>query len=329
MNPPLLTIVVPCYNEEDVLPETIDRLTDVLRQLLDEALISVKSKLLLVDDGSKDRTWALIFRACRENEFVTGLKLARNFGHQKALLAGLSIAAQKADCVISLDADLQDDIGVIRDFVTAYLEGYDIVYGVRRSRDSDTIFKRATAQGFYRFMRKMGMNVIDNHADYRLLSKRALRELLRFKETNLFLRGIVPLVGFRSAIVYYDRKKRMSGESKYPLKKMLAFALDGITSFTVKPIRFITTIGFVASLVSVIAGTYALISKWTGTTQSGWTSLMISLWLIGGLLLLSIGLIGEYIGKIYEEVKQRPRFIIEEDLFSERIFDRSAVPDRL
>ncbi|KYD19288.1 glycosyltransferase family 2 protein [Saccharococcus caldoxylosilyticus] len=316
MNKPILTIVVPCYNEEEVLPETAKELTNVLENLLEDELIALGSKIMFVDDGSSDRTWELIEQESKRNPFVTGIKLSRNFGHQKALLAGLETAKQDSDCVISIDADLQDDISVIREFVIKYQEGYDIVYGVRRSRDTDTWFKRATAQWFYRFMQKLGVQLIYNHADFRLMSKRALEELSRYTEVNIFLRGMVPMLGFRSTQVFYDRKKRFAGESKYPLKKMLAFAFDGITSFSIAPIRWITFIGFLSFLFSSAAGIYALIVKLLGHAELGWTSLMISVWFIGGLLLIGIGLIGEYIGKIYQEVKRRPRFTIEKVLRS-------------
>ncbi|BDG45810.1 MULTISPECIES: glycosyltransferase family 2 protein [Parageobacillus] len=316
MQKPILTIVVPCYNEEDVLPETIKQLTNALENLLEEHLIAIGSKILFVDDGSRDRTWELIEQESERNPFVTGIKLSRNFGHQKALLAGLETAKNDSDCVISIDADLQDDVSAIREFVMKYHEGYDIVYGVRRSRDTDTWFKRATAQWFYRFMQKLGVQLVYNHADFRLMSKRALEELSRYTEVNIFLRGIVPLLGFRSTEVFYDRKERFAGQSKYPLKKMLAFAFDGVTSFSIAPIRFITFIGFLAFLLSSIAGIYALAVKLLGHAESGWTSIIISIWFIGGLLLMGIGLIGEYIGKIYQEVKRRPRFTVEKTLRS-------------
>uniref|UniRef100_A0A7U3YCQ8 Glycosyl transferase family 2 n=1 Tax=Geobacillus sp. (strain Y4.1MC1) TaxID=581103 RepID=A0A7U3YCQ8_GEOS0 len=316
MQKPVLTIVVPCYNEEDVLPETIKQLTNVLEHLMEEHLIAGGSKVLFVDDGSRDRTWELIEQESEQNPLVTGIKLSRNFGHQKALLAGLETAKNDSDCVISIDADLQDDVSAIREFVVKYWEGYDIVYGVRRSRDADTWFKRATAQWFYRFMQKLGVHVVYNHADFRLMSKRALEELSRYTEVNIFLRGIVPLLGFRTTKVFYDRKERFAGQSKYPLKKMLSFAFDGITSFSIAPIRFITFIGFLAFFLSSIAGIYALAVKLLGHAESGWTSIIISIWFIGGLLLMGIGLIGEYIGKIYQEVKRRPRFTIEKTLRS-------------
>ena len=316
MNKPVLTIVVPCYNEEEVLLETASQLSGVLQELIHDVLISNESRILFVDDGSKDRTWELIENETEHNSFVKGLKLARNVGHQNALIAGLETANKQSDCVVSIDADLQDDIAVIRTFVEKYLEGFDIVYGVRDHRDTDTFFKRTTAVGFYRFMEKIGIKLVPNHADFRLMSKRALDELFRYKETNLFLRGLVPLVGFPSTRVYYDRKERLAGESKYPLKKMLAFAFDGITSFSVAPIRFVTLLGFLAVIVSMIVGIYTLVQKFTGQTESGWSSLMISIWFVGGLQLMGIGMIGEYVGKIYHEVKRRPKFAIETDTFS-------------
>lgn len=316
MNKPILTIVVPCYNEEAVLNETILQLTKIMEHLIEDALVSKNSKLLFVDDGSKDQTWNMIESECEKNSFVTGLKLAGNVGHQNALIAGLETANQYSDCVISIDADLQDDINVIETFVEKYWEGIDIVYGVRDSRETDTFFKRNTALFFYRFMERIGIKLVPNHADFRLMSKRALDELLKYKETNLFLRGLVPLVGFTSAKVYYDRKERLAGESKYPLKKMLAFAFDGMTSFSVAPIRFVTFLGFLAVLVSILVGGYAIVQEILGHTESGWTSLVISIWFVGGLQLMGIGIIGEYIGKIYREVKQRPRYAIEVDRFT-------------
>ncbi|KQL53054.1 glycosyltransferase [Heyndrickxia shackletonii] len=319
MNIPVLTIVVPCYNEEEVLHETTKQLSEIISQMIKENLITDKSKILYVDDGSRDKTWAIIEELNGVHPFVTGLKLAHNVGHQKALLAGLEVAGKNSDCVISIDADLQDDISVIKEFILKFHEGYEIVYGVRKSRETDTFFKRATAQGFYRFMQKMGVNVVYNHADYRLMSKRALEELSRYKEQNLFLRGIVSLIGLKTTEVYYDRKERFAGESKYPLKKMLSFAFDGITSFSVAPIRFITFIGFLSFLISSCVGIYALVIKFMGHANTGWTSLMVSIWFLGGLLLMSVGLIGEYIGKIYEETKGRPRFAIETDLYTDEM----------
>jgi polyisoprenyl-phosphate glycosyltransferase len=313
MTEPVLTIVVPCYNEEAVLPMTMAALTQLLEDLIAESLISGQSKLLFVDDGSRDITWELIYKEGLRNNFVRGLKLARNVGHQNALLAGLKAAKERSDCVVSIDADLQDDIGVIREFMVKFHSGCDIVYGVRKGRESDTFFKRSTAQGFYKIMKKLGVDLVYNHADFRLMSKRALYELERFKEVNLFLRGIVPLIGFRTSVVYYDRLERQAGETKYPLKKMLAFAFDGITSFSVSPIRLVLLVGFVSFLMSLVFGSYFLMLKFTGNTETGWTSLITSIWLIGGLQLIAIGLIGEYVGKIYKETKQRPKFIVDID----------------
>jgi glycosyltransferase involved in cell wall biosynthesis len=315
-NPPILNIVVPCYNEEEVLAETIKRLSVVLDNLIETHLVSTRSLLMFVDDGSRDRTWELIEQQHLNNAYVTGLKLARNVGHQSALLAGLMAAKEQADCVISIDADLQDDLGAIHTFVVKFHEGAEIVYGIRQSRESDSFFKRNTALAFYRIMARMGANIEYNHADFRLMSKRALEQLEKFKEVNLFLRGIVPLIGYKTDKVYYDRHERFAGESKYPLKKMIGFALDGITSLSVTPIRFVTLAGFLLFLISLLAGVYAIISKLSGNTVSGWASLMVSVWFIGGVQLISMGLIGEYIGKIYKEVKQRPLYIVEKQLIA-------------
>lgn len=256
MKKPVLTIVVPCYNEEEVLPETFSQLHDLLIDLMQEELVAENSKILFVDDGSKDRTWMLIHKASLKTDLIRGVKLSRNVGHQNALLAGLFTAKESSDCVVSVDADLQDDISVIREFIHKFNEGYEIVYGVRKKRETDTFFKRSTAQGFYKLMQKMGVNLVYNHADFRLMSRRALQELERFEEVNLFLRGIVPLIGFKSTSVYYERKERFAGETKYPLKKMLAFAFDGITSFSVTPIRFVLFIGLASFFISLVFGVY-------------------------------------------------------------------------
>jgi glycosyltransferase involved in cell wall biosynthesis len=308
-------VVVPCYNEEEVLPETARRLSDVLAGLRDDGLVHQTSFVLYVDDGSKDRTWALIEELHRADSRVGGRKLARNAGHQKALLAGLMRAKDQADCIISIDADLQDDVEAIREFVLAFGQGYDVVYGVRRSRDTDTVFKRGTAQGFYRFMRTMDVDIVYNHADYRLLSRRALQHLADFGEVNLFLRGLVTLVGFPSTVVEYDRHERFAGESKYPLRKMLAFAMDGVTSFSITPIRWVTGVGLAFVVLSLLAVLYAIVAKLLGDTVPGWSSLIASVWFIGGVQLVALGLIGEYVGKIYQEVKHRPRYIVEADLY--------------
>ncbi len=315
---PILTIVVPCYNEEEVLPETVKRLSIILNDLISKNLVSKESKMLLVDDGSKDNTWNLIHSYNESNSLVSGIKLARNAGHQNALLAGLMKAKDMSDCVISIDADLQDDLKVIEEFINKYKQGFDVVYGVRESRETDTFFKRFTAQGFYRLMHAMGVKIVYNHADYRLMSKRILEHLANFKEVNLFLRGLIPLIGFNSTEVYYDRNERFAGESKYPLKKMLAFAFNGITSFSVTPIRLITSLGFLMFLISLCIGLYVIFNKIYGQTVTGWSSLMISIWFIGGVQLVALGLVGEYVGKIYNEVKQRPKYIIETFLDSKR-----------
>ncbi len=307
-------LVVPCYNEEAVLDETARRLTDKLTRMIKAGLSTEDSRILFVDDGSRDRTWEIISREFDSNPLVTGVKLSRNRGHQNALLAGLMTAKELCDCAISLDADLQDDIEVLDKFVEEFRGGCDIVYGVRNSRATDTFFKRGTAQFFYRFMNSMGAEVVYNHADYRLMSRRALEALSDYKEVNLFLRGIVPLIGFKSTSVEYSRGERFAGESKYPLKKMLAFAMDGITSFSVKPIKIISGLGLTVSLLSVAGLIYALISQLAGGAVPGWTAIIASLWLIGGIQLLCIGIIGEYIGKIYSEVKARPKFIIDKFL---------------
>lgn len=313
----ILYIVVPCYNEEEVLPETTKRLIDKLESLSLEAKISPKSKILFVDDGSKDRTWQLIDAQSQKSKWVGGVKLAHNAGHQFALLAGLTEANGRADMVISLDADLQDDIDAVDQFVEKYIAGADVVYGVRSSRREDTAFKRGTAEAFYKFMKFLGVDIVENHADYRLLSSRALEALLKFEEVDLFLRGVVPLVGFNKEIVKYERHERFAGESKYPLKKMLAFALDGITAFSIRPLRLITAAGVLIFAGSILALFYILILKLTGHTVTGWTTLMGSIWALGGIQILSLGVVGEYIGRIYKQVKNRPRFIIETTIISD------------
>ena len=314
----ILYLVIPCYNEEEVLRETSKRLLEKINKMIDNEQISDNSKILFVNDGSKDRTWDVIEELHDSDSIFSGVNLSRNRGHQNALLAGLMVAKEYADMVISLDADLQDDVDVIEKFVEEYYSGSDVVYGVRSSRKTDTFFKRTTALGFYKVMNSLGVNVVYNHADYRLMSKRALEGLAEFKEVNLFLRGIVPLIGYKHSIVEYERHERFAGESKYPLKKMLAFAVDGITSFSIKPIRLISVLGFSIFFVSLIALIYSLIVKFLGKTETGWTSLVISIWMIGGIQLLSLGVIGEYIGKIYNETKARPRYIIKNKLISNK-----------
>ena len=307
-----LNIVVPCYNEEAVLHETTKQLSQLVDDLIAKGKIQ-SCEIIYVDDGSHDATWTLIEELQKSSTYVHGLKLAHNVGHQFALWAGLEYAAERADAIISIDADLQDDIAVIEQMIDAYKDGCEVVYGVRKERKTDTVFKRWTALGFYSLMQKMGVNIVYNHADFRLTSQRATQELMRYPERNMFIRGMVRLLGFKTAEVYYDRKERFAGESKYPLTKMLNFAVDGITSFSIQPLRMIATIGFIVTVLSFVAAVYALVSYLCGSVVAGWTSMLISIWFIGGAILLSLGIIGEYIGKIYKEVKRRPRYHIEND----------------
>lgn len=309
-----LAIVVPCYNEEEVLPITVPKLNSVLADLIAKNKISEDSFVLYVDDGSKDRTWEGIEAFHDQYKEVFGLKLAGNVGHQFALTAGLLTAKDLSDVTISIDADLQDDVTVIEEMIDKFHAGNDIVYGVRNDRKKDSFFKRTTAQGFYKVMEMMGVKTVYNHADFRLMSKRALEHFSKFSETNLFLRGMMPLIGYQTDCVYYERLERVAGESKYPLKKMFALAWNGITSFSVKPINFITFLGATIIILSIAAAIYALVSYSTGHVVQGWTSLILSIWFIGGVQLLAIGLIGQYIGKIYIEVKHRPRYNIEKIL---------------
>lgn len=305
-----LAIVMPCYNEEAVLPETIRRVGAVLDRLRAAAKINERSRMVLVDDGSRDRTWELIDAACHGNPWVSGIKLARNHGHQNALLAGLFTTA--GDAVISLDADLQDDVDAIEEMVDRHLAGADVVYGVRRKRDLDSVFKRSTARWFYRAMNALGVKLVSDHADYRLLSRRALEHLKNFREVNIFLRGVVPMLGFNSAYVYYDRAERHAGESKYPLRKMLSFALNGLTSFSNFPLRMITALGFIVFFFALAASSWILyVALFTDRAVPGWASTALPMYLLGGVQLLCLGVIGEYIGRIYTEVKSRPRYIIE------------------
>lgn len=306
---PSLTIVVPCYNESEVFTFCLKELTRILNDLITRDKISPDSYVLFVDDGSKDNTWEQIENAAQENSFVRGIKLSRNKGHQIALLAGLSVVT--TDISISIDADLQDDTNSIFEMVDKYLEGADIVYGVRNNRATDTKFKRRTAGIFYKLMSKLGVEQVENHADYRLLSRRALEALKQYKEQNVYIRGMIPLLGFKSEKVFYSRNERVAGESKYPLKKMLALALEGITSLTITPLRLIAIGGFITSAISALAGVYVVIDKLAGNTVEGWTSLMIAIFFLGGVQMLSLGIIGEYIGKIYMESKNRPKFFIE------------------
>ncbi|GAB5057034.1 glycosyltransferase family 2 protein [Companilactobacillus alimentarius] len=313
-----LSIVVPCYNEEEVLHETTKELTNILSGLMNASKISKNSKIVFVDDGSKDKTWALISEFSDKYNCVSGVKLSRNFGHQGALLAGVTTASEDSDAVITIDADLQDDVNAIPKMVNEYLQGAEIVYGVRNNRDTDTAFKRGTAEMFYRFMGFLGVKLVPDSADYRLMSQRACKVLLSYKERNLFLRGIVPLVGFKSAKVFYARKERFAGVSKYPLHKMIKFAIDGITSFSIVPIKMIMGLGFFIVLISIVLLIYSLVQKINGNVVEGWSSLMISIWALGGVQLISISVIGEYVGKIFSEVKGRPRFTIERDIYTEK-----------
>ena len=312
-----LYIVVPCYNEEEVLKETTKRLAEKLEKLILSKRISKDSRVMYVNDGSKDRTWELIEEYSRIHELVTGICLSRNRGHQNALLAGLMTAKEYADVVISMDADLQDDINAIDGMLDKYEDGCEIVYGVRKHRKKDSLFKKWTAEVFYKFMRLMGVDIVYNHADYRLTSKKVLDCFADYKEVNLFLRGMFPLIGFKSDIVYYDRGKRFAGKSKYPLKKMLNFAWDGVTSFSVRPIRFILNLGIIIFIVSCLVSIYSIIVYLMGNAVPGWTFLACSIWMLAGIEMLSLGIIGEYVGKVYNETKGRPRYIISRNLNEE------------
>lgn len=328
----ILYMIIPCYNEEEVLHETAKRLREKFVSLTERGLISPESRIVFVNDGSKDKTWQII-RELHSSapEYFSGIDLARNSGHQNAVLAGLMTVKDICDMAITMDADLQDDVDAIDAMVEKYREGNHIVYGVRSARKTDTFFKRFTAQGFYRFMKVMGADVVYNHADFRLMSSRVLQELAGFKEVNLFLRGLVPLIGFQSCSVFYERHERFAGESKYPLKKMLSFAVNGITSFSTKPLKLITAIGFIMSIISVAAVIWAFVVKLIGHSELGWSSTMCSIWFIGGIQILALGIIGEYIGKIYAEVKQRPRFIVADflnDLGSEFLNAEDKRPER-
>ena len=308
----VLYLVVPCYNEEEVITDTADKLATKLRELIDKDKISERSKIIFVNDGSMDLTWKLIEDLHSRDKIFGGINLSRNRGHQNALLAGLLTVKNDADIVISLDADLQDDIEVFEQMIDENEKGYDVVYGVRNSRKKDSFFKRHTAQFFYKLTKHMGGDLVYNHADFRLMSRRAIEGLEQFGEVNLFLRGIVPLIGYPSTKVEYERKERLAGESKYPLGKMMAFALEGITSLSIKPMRIVTGLGALVFLGSIIMLIYVLISYFSGHVVPGWSSILVSLWVIGGVILLAIGITGEYIGKIYLETKKRPRYIVEE-----------------
>lgn len=306
-----LAIVVPCYNEQEMLPISIPRLIGVLEDLVSKNKIDSSSYLLFINDGSKDNTWDILESEHQKDFRIRAIKLARNRGHQNALLSGLFTAAKDADITVSIDADLQDDISKIEEMVDLYHDGCEIVYGVRGDRKTDSAFKRTTAEGFYKFMKLMGVETVYNHADYRLMSKKALEELAKYEETNVYLRGLVPLIGYKTGTVTYDRTAREAGESKYPLSKMLSLAFEGITSFSVKPISMIITLGVAVLFICFVAAIYAFVSYFTGNVEDGWTSLILSIWFLGGVQLVCIGIIGEYIGKIYKEVKRRPKYNIE------------------
>lgn len=309
-----LYVVIPCYNEEEVLPQTVGRLREKMQALIKEGLIAPDSRVVFVDDGSKDRTWQMICALHREDPLFSGITLSLNRGHQNALLAGLMTVRNRCDCTISMDADLQDDLDAMDEMLRHYQEGCEIVYGVRSKRQTDSFFKRFTAQSFYRMMRILGAGTIYNHADYRLMSRRALEALAQYREVNLFLRGIVPMIGYKTAQVLYERHERAAGTSKYPLKKMVGLAFEGITSLSTKPIRMITWLGVLLFAVSILMGGYSLVQHWLGNTIRGWTSTVLSIWAVGGLVLFSLGIVGEYIGKIYLETKARPRYLVAEFL---------------
>ncbi|HCT9898807.1 TPA: glycosyltransferase family 2 protein, partial [Citrobacter koseri] len=311
MKAPVLSIVVPCYNEQDVFSLCLNELSSRINEMKDKGKIDRESQIVFVDDGSKDNTWRLIEEASRGSRLVKGVKLSRNKGHQTALMAGLS-SCTTSDITVSIDADLQDDTTVIEKMVDSYISGHDIVYGVRNDRTSDSFFKKFTAEAFYKVMTKLGVNQVENHADFRLLSRRALNSLLQYKEQNLYIRGLIPLIGYPSDKVYYSRHERAAGESKYPLRKMLALALEGITSFSVTPLRIVTALGFIISILSSIGVIYTLAQYFLGHTVSGWASMILAVLFIGGVQMLCLGVIGEYIGKIYIESKKRPKFFISE-----------------
>ncbi|KRN27555.1 Ribonuclease III [Lactobacillus selangorensis] len=313
---PKLTIILPCYNEQEVLPITQKVVLKQLQAMIAAHQVADSSRILFVNDGSSDQTWQLITSYTQQDPHFTGLKFSRNFGHQNALIAGMTVAVKDSDCLITIDADLQDDVSKMPDFIQAYHAGYDVVYGVRDSRKTDTAFKRDTALLFYRLMGKLGVQMVPDSADYRLMSKRATEAFLEFKERNLFLRGIIPLVGFPSTKVYYPRHERAAGKSKYPLQKMIKFAMTGITSFSIVPMTLLMNLGFLCVLIAIGVMIYTLVQKISGNVVTGWASLMMSLWFLGGVQLIGMGILGDYIGKIFTEVKRRPRFIIEEDLYT-------------
>lgn len=311
-NSPVLYIVVPCYCEQETLPGSNAALCELLGQMVKANEVSADSRLVYVDDGSSDATWQLISRFAGESPMVRGVKLSRNFGHQNAIVAGMETMLQEGDIFITIDADLQDDIAAIPQMVAKYKEGYEIVYGVRSSRETDTWFKRTTAQGFYKLMNRLGVESVYNHADFRLMDRRTVTELLRYPERNLFVRGIVPLLGFKSTTVEYERKKRTAGVTKYSLSKMIGFAVDGITSFSSQPVRMVFNLGLIFLVIAFGILVYVLYSKLSGHAVSGWSSMILSLWFVGGCILMGLGIVGEYIGKIYAEVKARPRYHVDQ-----------------
>lgn len=318
----ILYIVVPCYNEDEVLDETTKRLVDKLNRMMQLGKVDAESRVLYVDDGSSDNTWNHIEKLYEREPLVTGIKLSRNKGHQNALLAGLFEAAEHADMIVSMDADLQDDIEVLDKFVDEYYKGSQIVYGVRKSRKKDSVFKKTTAILFYKMMKVMGVELVYNHADYRLMSRRTVQELMNYKEVNLFLRGIIPLIGFKSSVVEYDRGSRFAGKSKYPLRKMIYFAIDGLTSTSVRPIRMITMFGLLSVIFSIVYAVYVIVGHATGGTIPGWTTSVLLICFFGGAQIMCTGIVGEYVGKIYLETKNRPRFIIEKKLIEEGIDEK-------
>ncbi|MDY6413222.1 MAG: glycosyltransferase family 2 protein [Bacteroidales bacterium] len=313
-NNPVLYIVVPCFNEQEVLPSSNEKLLNLMTLMKEQSLVSRDSKLLYVDDGSRDGTWEIISSLASAHRDVAGVKLACNSGHQNALMAGLASAVDHCDITVTIDADLQDDINVIPKMVERYNDGCDIVFGVRQERKTDSWFKRTTASMFYKLMNRLGVNTINNHADYRLMSRRAVMALLDYKERNLFIRGIVTKLGYKTDCVYYDRTARTAGESKYPFKKMMNFAIDGITSFSVKPVRMVFMVGVLFLIIAMIMLIYVLTAYFMGRAVSGWPSLILSIWLVGAFILIGLGIIGEYVGKIYTEVKNRPRYNIDTTL---------------
>ncbi|RND82449.1 glycosyltransferase family 2 protein [Lacticaseibacillus paracasei] len=306
-----LTIVVPAYNEEEVLTSSVQKLLAVEDQIAAQTVLGQRADILIVDDGSMDHTWDIIEKLHAMNSRVRGLRFSRNFGHQSALIAGMSEAVKTADMIVTIDADLQDDPDKIGDMVDAYADGADIVYGVRNNRETDSWFKRTTAQGYYKTLKLLGVELVPNHADFRLMSKRAVETFLQYPERNIFIRGLIPKLGFKTAEVFYKRTPRMAGESKYPLKKMLAFAWDGITSLTIAPVRLILILGTLCCLLAVGMVIYAIVMKMLGLIVHGWSSLMVSLWFVGGIQMISLGVIGEYIGKLTTEVKHRPRYTVQ------------------